>query len=1355
MSQAPHQPNFKTNVNRAKTKRWVEAKSYSYDGDDWGDADEYDEYGGYDEPTPPPPKPTGLRQRGQSATQSAQHPTPQPPPSQSGGRHGYNNIGGQPATLPPQGMRSATNPQPRVNTSLGRSSSFERGDETRAFSAGGYQQGLPQHGIDVRDAAITSQPPQHKSFPQNNDTGFALESPEQMQVDQPQPSQSSFAPQQSSQVPPRADSKQSQDGARTYSLGGAPRGPPPAQHRPSTGGNRTQSMTSENSAQSFFSQRKLEPMIDTPPLQAEGPPIQPGPAPAGASQPYRPPRKSSLSQQTQSLPSYQATDSMIAPIEQPTAAPWERERSGSSAGKPLPFVRPADIYLRMQEEKERERQSQDSSRPSMDAINREYDADKSSPMRTRREGSLPRLQPVTERAIETELRGNTAETVPSDVPTATLPTAGSGQGGARWDGLLPQVPDTSQPMLPDLTRMSRFDSSFLNFGDEETQPEEGKSSATPSRTEETSPITTTPKEAVDSSSQDTGLKHQSSAGVRSIVNQAFDQAPATPSSGTGSSVDRSISGSTATRSPPVSRGSSSATDNIASRINNQRTLTPPPKIMDTVPEERRMSSSSEGTPKAERPPSGGPLKGSPKTIIPGYRRDMSTPSPDNSPARTPAIEQITRLQSPQEAELAIATPVSPALPAGANIPSTQVTQQAASSLAPSQPITTASQHEPRPSNLNKATPSTSRSSSPTKLLANSVREREESPSSNRVKDIAGKFGSASRKASDQSPAEKTKLNATSPSQRDPEPYLVHPPTDRAESFRPQLPGGWDSYGPSAATGKRSSIIKEGPHPLATASDQQSSARLSDHNAVAQLQGQKSEGSKEESLVSPTQDPFAALSAAGSALAGAFSAATGAMQQADDENHKKDLSIDKGPGLQKNALTDGPKSPSNEATPRQAPPQLTSLDTERKPQYESDRLRREIEKSLSANKTSEPTTADTESSWQISPGFTSEPKMQRSGTGLESPTLPSEYDSYWNEGSSVGSSRSNSRQRRTRSLKNEPEQLTSHSVELPTPLHLRNDQRAKLEQSLDKTDFEEERPALTPQRYSWERPDSIQTSAVTTSTTGDRISESREVIVGPDLTSNSKQSDFSNEPIVGPRKDSIRLVDPPDGASNPVMSGPIASAEAQATKSSMHPLTFGATTPEQESNTKPYPPENGPGNKGDTTVSSQAPTAPEPKSTEDLPPLPVGIMTQPRIPGFREILALKTPQERIEAFNDARKQYATAETGLPHWLMAKNNEIGYAAPVQNVIHGAALSMQQSSATPGNNMNLQLGTAFHPGGRSHGSSPVSTAGAKLNRQQLQSKGKDLLKDANVLSGKANVAAKGLFMKGRNKLRGADKV
>lgn len=63
---------FKTNVNRQKTKRWVEAKTYAYDGDDWGEADDYDEDRALPAPSQPAPsqpgsRPTGLRQRGQSA----------------------------------------------------------------------------------------------------------------------------------------------------------------------------------------------------------------------------------------------------------------------------------------------------------------------------------------------------------------------------------------------------------------------------------------------------------------------------------------------------------------------------------------------------------------------------------------------------------------------------------------------------------------------------------------------------------------------------------------------------------------------------------------------------------------------------------------------------------------------------------------------------------------------------------------------------------------------------------------------------------------------------------------------------------------------------------------------------------------------------------------------------------------------------------------------------------------------------------------------------------------------------------------------------------------------------------------
>ncbi|KAI2619784.1 hypothetical protein GGS26DRAFT_319459 [Hypomontagnella submonticulosa] len=59
---------YKTNVNRTKTKKWVEAKAQNYDGDDWGN--EYEE--DYDEPEPEPqpaPRVAALRQQSRSSSQ--------------------------------------------------------------------------------------------------------------------------------------------------------------------------------------------------------------------------------------------------------------------------------------------------------------------------------------------------------------------------------------------------------------------------------------------------------------------------------------------------------------------------------------------------------------------------------------------------------------------------------------------------------------------------------------------------------------------------------------------------------------------------------------------------------------------------------------------------------------------------------------------------------------------------------------------------------------------------------------------------------------------------------------------------------------------------------------------------------------------------------------------------------------------------------------------------------------------------------------------------------------------------------------------------------------------------------------
>ncbi|KAK7537327.1 uncharacterized protein J3D65DRAFT_667991 [Phyllosticta citribraziliensis] len=116
-------PNFKTNLNRNKTKKWVEAKPYSYDGDDWGDYDEDDEYGVSEQASKAPQAPTGLRQRGQSIE---------------------------------KGSRSFTDPQPGVE----RRNSFDYGDDKRAFSSSmGPMDALPPIDTSVQGGKAGSNDP--------------------------------------------------------------------------------------------------------------------------------------------------------------------------------------------------------------------------------------------------------------------------------------------------------------------------------------------------------------------------------------------------------------------------------------------------------------------------------------------------------------------------------------------------------------------------------------------------------------------------------------------------------------------------------------------------------------------------------------------------------------------------------------------------------------------------------------------------------------------------------------------------------------------------------------------------------------------------------------------------------------------------------------------------------------------------------------------------------------------------------------------------------------------------------------------------------------------------------------------
>ncbi|EEY15828.1 conserved hypothetical protein [Verticillium alfalfae VaMs.102] len=110
--ETPTSAPYRANVNRTKTRKWVEAKTQNYDGDDWG-ADDFDEH---PEPVPVPPlRPTGSRQTSLSSqTWNQPPPMPQVGHRYASGPQPSLHIQTQPVQVPSQLSQSqAEQQQPR------------------------------------------------------------------------------------------------------------------------------------------------------------------------------------------------------------------------------------------------------------------------------------------------------------------------------------------------------------------------------------------------------------------------------------------------------------------------------------------------------------------------------------------------------------------------------------------------------------------------------------------------------------------------------------------------------------------------------------------------------------------------------------------------------------------------------------------------------------------------------------------------------------------------------------------------------------------------------------------------------------------------------------------------------------------------------------------------------------------------------------------------------------------------------------------------------------------------------------------------------------------------------------------
>ena len=1438
-------PSFKTNVDRVKSKRWVQAPSYSYDGDDWGGADEYEEYDGYEEPAPPPPKPTGFRQRGQSASQGSTE------PSLVQAEHSRLQPGDvRPSNVSQsQGTRSFTSPQAHSQPALARQNSFDPDEERRAFS-GPQVPHPPNSGFGQPQQATGSQGSQGGPYglqPMPAERTFtppALQGPPPGQVTQPP-------------ILRRNEDEQSRLPGRSQGLPSSSelRGPSalvPGQ-QPSTG-SRTQSMTSSTSFPDPHNRRDFAtPTISQPP-QTRG-----SPSPQRAD--FRPPpRKSSLGQDSApTAPILHQTPMVISPTEIVNSPQAQRERSASGPQKTLPFVRPADIYKRMEEEREKERRSQDSSRPSLDSligkpkerpsIDTGRDSDGSQRLK-------PALDPVKERKSEYLAEGtpqnlqtknrdsqssvrdfrpsdrdsgpiqsfsnqrDSQSTITSEVPTMES-TTDKRTSSKRFEIRRPSSTSTNKsalgPVLPEVSRISGFGESF---GDSFMGPSSGFSKLSsapgeekaPSQAEQVFPSTVPDRRVSD-------LQHQPSLGFTSVVHQSFDnaqeQVPPTPSSTADSSVERSTSGGTSTVSPIISRGPSSATQGLQNPLPGIEDVSSP----DQQPPrrsfgERPISSSSKTTLTQRKSQNLSQEiedfdQSPPPPFIPGHRRDMSTPSPDNSPARTPAVETSRQIRRPEEVELATTTPTT----TDTDLGSEKDFDRRDSGLREETPTQT-SNEVTKVLKSNKPYPQDGSGSKPFPQI------RSTSPDKGKVQNLASKFEDPNRSDSPRSLASKGEV--LSP---------PRPSNERAESFRPQIPGGWQSSTSimpvdqtrTSATPYEShqgseSTSNRSPHPGDTAKDSPSESKSFQAEDVS-------------------RNAFAAAATAGSALAGALVAAVGGGQKQEDENKPKVEQVVNAPersytanhGLPESLQNDLRGKPSDipkplvveskassaapSPLPKDTPTKLTeeptgnaffsesasesksnpvqaatiatnrgprthspqpppAIDTDlRGPRYESDRLRREIVRELSPGVGSDPTTAESDSPYQVSSKYSTTP-----GGGPrsehESGTISKVHHNYWSDDDS----------------ESEPEKADARQNQYSDPAlgASQLNESAQIPETAVGSQISDEAsvpPRHLPHRFSWEQPlqdlgpvpspsQEAQHAPLSSPTRNltDTAGPQANLQEPSDYPETARSSTVVETSTIG-LSDSIRKP--------PVVEKDISEAPESVRTESDHDrnvesrpdgLEVAAPVTEKET-VEPVKPGSidlsqggdSPSELGDTTPSRQFQALPTPAKSIEQPTPNAAPVAQPKIPPFREILALKSPAERIRAYNETRLQFANLDTGLSQWLFITTNELpehadlvsnqgrtatfsGHKASPSRSKFGGIIASGPDSGSPGVVASSQ---AYVPSGGS---------GGKISGQQVQAKSKELLHSAGIFGGKANVAAKGLFSKGKSKLRGssgADKV
>jgi hypothetical protein len=1288
---------------------------------------------------------------------------------QSETRKGYGTLPGQASNSVQQSQsRSATQP---VASGPVRTNSFDTGDDRRVLSA-------TQPGPAAQGAAQPRQPPSITTRPQVPKTFSQIGISPSGVVASPQ-TWTPIASQSQSQKPL----------------------PKPTPGRPSAS-----SSAAETSAGNNFPPRKSSLSQRSPPQIAGAFPKVANPAPSETTQ-------------------------------RSSGQPSDRARSGSVENKPRPFVRPADIYKRIDEEREKERQSLESSRPSMDSLTGEKNVEGTrsrsgsqeprqadDPIRGHSPASshggdgessrklMPMLEPVQERKSEYGFDGLVVGNLPID--SSQPPDTTTKDLTKKEDGK-----DTS-PRLPTVSRVSGFgDDFFSTTGLPATTPKgDGK------------PLQ--PDLQSTSKASEADLHHQPSQGFRSVVHQAFDKSvPQTPSSLNGSSVSQTSSAvrradtsSSSGVSPIISRNPSGANipprgqDPIGDHSINSTIAEEPNQgtEMSNQPfDSNRNEPNSSSVARKAAPVAAASSESLPPAFKPGHRRDLSTPSPNNSPARSPIVEGPENIESGNDAEIAHVA--------------SETTKSAHISSDESLPFKAeridAQRGEGLDYSLREADIASATKTSP-EIEPTGIDSAERAaqasfldthrPSENDLeKSGRGYLPEALRV---ESPTAAKGLEPAARSEKDSLP--ARPTTDRNESFRPVLPGGWQSFAPTPVGETTTNPLEK--------------AALQGHGSTSMMPPplNRRMDSDELSLRTPRM-PVQRLNSASSGVtmtsdAGpnpySSNAVDPRLDQAQYQNRalrpsqlqhslSSDSSIPPTPPP-KNTPPVGAHSPNHpdyfgapqplqqravkqSAAQRDMPAPIDSqvtpaLSTDASPHdQESDTLRKEIVKSLSPQATSAPVVDYGNPKGGPTARMRSDAsRLTDLSTG--SGVLPSEYDSYWattDEGADTTKEGSVKTVGHDGIPKPEAQSQSymaisppdSSSKEKPLPIRSLSD-----EKTLDASSTA--RPDLLQPRFSWETEPEMNTSPKgrnAETPPGDTTSIGAPRVASPSDVPASKSAVQAGEDEAIPQ--GLELADEahhsrPDHTAHEAVTG----FERTSPTKSLSDLTPGSTSNEQDFGRYM---ESSFGGQATTDSFRNAKIARDPSSPTMLsnsrPSSGPSISNAPptasqRIPAFREIVAIKTPGDRITAYRETQEQFATMETGLSQWIFhtasshpdhahfLSRGNLSSTTPASGQVSspGRLPHVNSNGSQPPQGphqpyINAAISQSPVGAGRASGpgsaNSPVgqSPGGPKMSGQQVQTKGKELLHTAGVFGGKANTAAKGLFAKGKSRLRGSEKV